>query len=508
MNTIKFNFQKILSFLRIHSISGGLEISDQVLRLVYFNGKAWQMAAIKLAPGVLEKGIIKNSENFISSLRELKLKVPAVKNIKKKMSVVFSLSSVNIYSQVFTLPILDGDELESAIQLNVQTLSPGAAAQTYSGWQLLGRDDVNLRLDISAAFVDKQIVDDMVQALFTAGFLTVGVESRALALVRILREKGAGIDIDKSYLLLNIDNSGLDFLIIRKGQLYFEYTNQWSDFADEKGQIPVDKFEEMLAASLRQVTNFYSQHWPEPLSAVILSASAFGEQAEKAITDVAVLPIIRLTLVMGQPISSEWLVALGCSLRGFHSSLHNKEINLSGEGAMDTFHKEQFLHFIIFWRVMVPVVLASVVVMFFLADQFLISTAKGISAQSVFGAQGDQLNQIVALEASATAFNQSVSLVQLIKQQERPVSPFLTTLANLASANNITVDHISFPGFSATVILSGLSAKEDNILAFKSSLTAANGFSSVTLPLSGIQSNNGTYSFTMNFTVSDGSLQR
>jgi Tfp pilus assembly protein PilN len=502
MNNIKIYFEKILSLLRVRSIAGGLEISDQVLRLVYFNGTSWQMAAIKLAPGVLEKGVIKNLETFTASLRELKLKVPAAKNPKKKVSVVVSLSSVNIYSQVFNLPILEGDELESAIRLNVQTLSPGDASQTYAGYQLLGKDDINLRLDISAAFIEKKIVDDMSDALFSAGFLTVGVESRALALVRILREKGAGIDIEKSYLLLNIDNSGLDFLIVRKGQLYFEYTNQWSDLADDKGQIAVEKFEEQLSGSLRQVTNFYSQHWPEPLSAVILSASAFGEEAEKAINNVAVLPIIKLTLVMGQPISSEWLVALGCSMRGFQLGLHNKEINLSGEGAMDTFRKEQFLHFINFWRVVVPVVLALVVIMLAFADNFLLVTAKSIAAQSTFDQQGNQLGEITALEASSTAFNESLALIQAVKSQQAPISPVINKIINLAATSQVTINTISFQGITTPISVNGITSSENNILTFKAAIAADPDFGPVVLSLSNIQVSNGVYSFSMTFPVS------
>lgn len=505
MNEIKLYFEKILSFLRVRSIAGGLEISDQVLRLVYFNGKTWQMAAIKLAPGVLEKGKIKNEEAFVASLRELKLKIPAAKK-KKKMSVVVSLSSVGIYSQVFNLPILEGDELQSAIDLNVQTLSPVDAAQAYSGWQLLGKDEVNLKLDISAAFIEKQIVDDIVQALFSAGFLTVGVESRALALVRILREKGAGIDASKAYLLLNIDNSGLDFLIVRKGQLYFEYSNQWSDLADDKGQISVEKFQETLSASLRQVTNFYSQHWPEPLSAVILSASAFGEESEKAINTVALLPIIKLTLVMGQPISSEWLVALGCSLRGFRSSLHDKEINLSGEGALDTFRKEQFISFINFWRVVIPVVLALLVVIFALADNFLLFTAKGIEAQAVFSQQGNQSGEILALQASSTAFNQAVGVVLAAESQQRPVAPLITKLEALAGADQITLDHISFQGVTQPILVSGVTSDEDNIVSFKNAIQGDSDFGAVTLSFSDIQLNNGIYSFSMTFPVSPSAL--
>jgi Tfp pilus assembly protein PilN len=506
MNAIKFFYQKILSFLRIRTTAGGLEISDEVLRLVYFDGKTRQMAAVRLAPGVMEKGKLKNADAFITAMRELKLKVPASRDKKKKMNVVVSMSSVNIYSQVFTLPLLEGEELTKAIALNVQMLSPVDVSQEYSGWQILGKDEVNLRLEVLVAFIDKKIVDETVQALFVAGFLTVDVESRALALTRILREKGAGIDVNKSYLLLNIDNSGMDFLVIRKGQLYFEYTNQWADIADEKGQIPVEKFETTLTASLRQVANFYNQHWPEPLSAVILSAAAFGDEAEKSIT-AASLPIINLTLVIGTPVSSEWLVVLGCSLRGLQSSLYDKEINLSGEGAQDTFQKEKFLHFLDFWRIFVPLVLAFLIVISAVADSYFVSTKKTIESQSSFTQQGQSLQQIAALEASSTAFNQSVALFQNAEQQQSPIAPILTSLTNLAANNGVTISHISFTGANAPILLSGVAQTETQIQSLESAISADPKFGPVTLPLSGIQLNNQIYSFSMTFPLSPSALR-
>ena len=154
------------------------------------------------------------------------------------MNVFVALSSANIYSQVFTLPFMEAKDLDKAISLNVQMVSPVDIAHAYFGWQFLDRDEVSLRSEIAAAFADKTIVDEMAHALYAAGFIAVGVESRALALVRTLREKGAGVEAGKSYLLLDIDNSGIDFLIVRNGKLYFEYANSWADVADKKGRFP------------------------------------------------------------------------------------------------------------------------------------------------------------------------------------------------------------------------------------------------------------------------------
>ena len=41
------------------------------------------------------------------------------------MNVVVSLSSVNMYSQVFTLPVMEGKGLAAAVDLNVRNGFPG-----------------------------------------------------------------------------------------------------------------------------------------------------------------------------------------------------------------------------------------------------------------------------------------------------------------------------------------------------------------------------------------------
>jgi hypothetical protein len=497
MNAIRSFFQKILSSLHLRSLVGGLEISDQVLRLVYHNGKTWQMAAVRLAPGVMEKGKVKDASALVTALRELKLKVPFGKNKKKKMNVVVSLSSVNMYSQVFALPVMEGKDLAAAVDLNVRMVSPVDVAQTYFGWEMLGSDEANLKSEVSAAFVDKALVDELTQTLYAGGFITVGVESRALALVRIFRQKGTGADVNKSYLLLDIDNSGIDFLIVRKGKLYFEYATQWTDLADARGQIYITKFKEALEADMRQVMNFYTQHWPEPLSAIILAATAFEKEAEEAVQKASSLPVIRMTLVMDQQVSLEWLVALGCSLRGIGGTLRDKEINLSGEGAIDTFRREQLLNFLVLWRVVVPVVLGCLIIMFALADNFLNVTRSGIEVQPVFNQQ--ESAEMEALEASSTAFNQSVDLVANAESQINKNYLALGAIQSVAAANGVTLNHISFQGSTVPILVAGSAPAETQIVAFKNAIQSNPHFGPVNLPLTNIQANSGGFTFSMTF---------
>jgi hypothetical protein len=495
-------FQKLLSILRIRSTAGGLEVSDQVLRLVYDERGKWKTEAVRLAPGVLQKGKIVDAAAFDAALKELRSRVPSGQKKGKKMNVIVSLSSVNMYSQVFTLPLMaEGDDLDKAIGLNVQMVSPADINNMYYGWQLLGHDETGLRLEVVAAFAEKNIVDEVVQALYAAGFVTVGVESRALALARYLREKTTEMEGGKSYLLLDIDNSGIDFLIIRKGHLYFEYANQWADIADEKGQVAVKKFKDVLAASLRQVVNFYGQRWPDPLAGVVISAAAFGDEAAAAVADSIALPVIPLVTPAGTQVPPEWFVAFGCALRGMNANLKDREINLSGDGALDTFHEERLVNFMNLWRFLIPAVLALLVLVLVLADSFLNTIRSGIEAQPAFTQQGAEAAQVEALTASSTVFNQLVALAANAEGQISGNYLLIADINTLASANGISINQISFQSAGAPILVSGLAQTTDDIASFKTAIQRDPHFGTVTLPLLNIQQNTGGsgYTFSMSF---------
>lgn len=490
-------FQKLLSLLRVRSKAAGLEVSDRVLRLVHFDGKVWRMYAIRLEAGVMENGKIMNRPALIEALAALKAKMGKTSKTKKT-NVSVCLSSVVMYTQVFALPVVEGESFDKAVELNLQMASPLEAAESHSGWQIVGKDENTLKTEVLSAFVGRAVVDEMADALFEAGFLAVSMESRALALTRVLREKGAGVDPAKPYLFVSIDNAGMDFLVIRKGFLFFEYTMPWHDLMDEKGEIAIPKFEASLAASLRQVTNFYNQHWTEPISAVILSAVALEEQAEKAVAANSAFPVVRLTLVMGQPISSEWLVALGCSLR---TSVGGKgqEINLLGEDSKDRFHEEQLLNFMRFWRVLIPITLAILVITFFVADQFLINTRQAIESRSDFNLAGSQTTEITTLEDQAQTFNQQVALLKTTEAMQDPKNIVLAAVLNLATASNVMVNNLSFQSFTTPINLSGSATSETAVEAFKAALQSDARFSAVNLPLTGVQTQGNTVTFSMTF---------
>src|SRR5690348_1781024 len=66
--------EKFLAFLRVQTIAAGLEVGDRVIRLVRFDGKVWQMQAIRLEANVMENGEIRDRGALIAALTALRAK--------------------------------------------------------------------------------------------------------------------------------------------------------------------------------------------------------------------------------------------------------------------------------------------------------------------------------------------------------------------------------------------------------------------------------------------------
>ena len=347
--------------------------------------------------------------------------------------------------------------------------------------------------------VDRALADDIRATLLTAGFICVAIEPKSLSLTRLLMEEAAGFDSGRPYVMVHIDSAGVTFLIVSKGHLYFEYFNPWRDIMDDKGQITIPAFEATMTRSLRQVTNFYSQHWTDPLTEVILSASALVEQAEKAITSNFSFAVKELKSHSAQPMSPEWFVALGSGLRGLKSRRKDREMSLSGIGANDEFHREQLVNFLGFWRVLIPIVLAILVMAFFGASLFLSGTRKTLETQATFDAGGDQTKQSIALTAEAADFNTTVGMVKNIQSANFPRSAMWESIYAMMAQNNITISHFIFQSASAPITLSASAPTVDQISAFKKALLANPKISEIALPITSIQPTGGGYTFTMTF---------
>ncbi len=498
----KYYFGKFLTIIRVRPIIGGLGISDSAVRLIYSDGKSWRLGGVRLEPGVLEDGKIKDRSRFVEALKSAKTQVFGKKYEKIRVDVIASLSSTSIYSQVFSLPIIEGKNLDQAVQLNIQMVSPVDLARTYSGWQMVGKDERSLRLEILAAFIDRALVDELNKALQDAGFLLVVLEPKAFSIARLVREQGVGVDIDKPYIVMSSDDSGLDFLIVRHGQPYFDYFNPWREIADEKGQVPPEFFRAAVTRSLYQVLNFYGQHWSETISEVIISTATLKDEIDKIIKDDSPLVARELRLkLFRETIGPEWFTSVSCLLRSFKPRGADKEISLLGIEAGEEFRRERLAGFAAFWRLVTPILLGLLSVLFILSDLFLVQTTRSLESQSSFNLSGAQVGDSQLLRAKAQDFNRTVALIRKVQSGTLVKSDVVRRVHKILTENGASADRLYFQAVDAPVTLSGRAESENKLSAFKSAMEKEPLFKEVSLPLSGVKTEAAGVSFSMTFRI-------
>jgi hypothetical protein len=464
---------------------GGLEISDTALRFAEWSGGRWVTAGLRLPPGLVENGKIKDRDQFIAALLALHSQI-APKKPRKKIGVVASLGSVDIYSQTFSLPVIEGENLEKAVQLNIQMASPTEAAETYSGWQMVGEDKSAVRLEILSAFIKRELVDQIISALRAANFTPHSLEPRGLSLTRVIRELGEGFDPARPYLVLVADESGLELLIIRRAQLYFQYFTPWSEIYGGERQITQEAFEAAVIRSLHQVLNFYRSHWSEALSDVYLATPGLKEEIARIISANFSLNILELRL-RNLPATPDWFVALGAALRGMIPPSKDTEMSLLGVSAQEEFRREQILNFLEFWRVLMPASLGILVAAFILAEAFLLRLNGGLAARQAEIVRSDRSAEIQDLQAKADEFNRSVNLIRSVLEQSRPRFEAAGKVADLMRARRAVLVRFWDQGSSLPITVSGRAETEADIRNFAADLGKSGEFQNINLPLSDIR---------------------
>lgn len=493
--------EKLLHFLHVRPTAGGLEVTDQLLRLAYFSGGVWQFRAVRIEPGAFEGGKIKDGTAFASAIAVLRSQIPELAKKGSTMNVVVTLGAASIYNQIFNLPLITGESFEAAMKLNLQMSSSVDIAEMYSGWEITNRNEAFGRVEVLGAFADRAMVDAMTNALFSAGFVATAVESKALAIARVMREYGSGLDPEKPYLVATIDDSGLDFIILRHRQLCFEYMNPWRDIADEKGEITPDGFTQAFTLGLRQVINFYRQHWQEPIAAVGLSGESLLTEARAAIEATEPMQIFQLEDALGGAVSGAWVVALGSGLRGTAPGSRDHEITFLGAGAKKLFEDNRILNFLSFWRVATPVVLGILLGIFVLTALFLGTTENSVakSAASLESAGAGTQKAMANLVVQATNFNDSVAMIASAEASSPSRYAIINAILGAAGENNIVITRITLQSDDEPISVDGQAQSENAILAFQSSIEQLSNFNSVNLPLSGIEGSGSSYSFSMSF---------
>ncbi|MBI4119390.1 MAG: hypothetical protein HY456_00910 [Parcubacteria group bacterium] len=487
----------IENFVRLltpQGLSGGLEISDAAVRFLSIK-KGFKNFAYRLPPGIIAGGRIKDRANAIAVLTALKDQVEPQK--KKKIRVVVSVPADNIFVQTFQLPIAAKENLADAAEFNLKMLSPMGKEGAFSDWQVVG--ETYDQLELLAAFAPSAVIDGYIDVLRTAGFNVIAIEFPALSIIRLIRESGVSVDIKTPYILLNIASEGLDFMVMRNGNPYFDYFHPWGLTQGGARQISWSDFEDTVIHEVKRILNFYNSHWGK-IENLILIAPAFQDRLSDLITKTFSLKVQPLALRNYGSLPSTWFVALGSAFRSVMPRSRDSFISLMSTGVRQEYFREELLILTGFWRNIVMTALVFGIISFIFVLGIINRISASLQGQMKgFAVTTADVAELQKLQDQAKTFNRLVDLTARAEASKIDWALFFRALAKLAGPR-VSIDRITVSSLSSPVFISGTALNETEVFAFQKRLEDQKGFDEVTLPLTSIrQSVGGRTGFELNF---------
>lgn len=501
---IKNLILRILKLLNPQPPIGGLEINESALNFALLKDGELISASLGLPPGAVEGGKIKNSAAFKAALLELHSKITPRK--KKKIYAVINIPESNIYVQVFNLPLLAANNLEEAVRLNLQMISPVDFQTVYSDWQKVGEVDIDGgQLEILGAFAPRQIVDEFTKYLLEANFVVAAMEIPGLALGRLINPQEITNKL-QSVILLRLSSSGLGFSILRNGNLYFNHFIPW-----EAGQISWTVLGDMIIRETQKVLNFYAGHWPSASSGFLLVVPTpeIEGKISRLLADTFSLQVFPLKNFIGgeaqklnlASLGSESLVALGSAIRGLIPRSKDTIISATSVGTEANYRQNQIINFINVWRNIALTVLLFILAVFGATEGFLMRGGKSLDARLANVKVLSENQEFNQLHARAKEFNQRIELALQAKSQSSDWAPFLEKIRDLAGGE-IVIKRIFVQSLETPVLINAQAPSEDKILDFKNALVNGPQFEDISLPLGNITpGSRGMIDFSISFKI-------
>lgn len=492
MKSFKQSYTTLLERLRVRTPVGGLEISDSALRFIVHDHTGWETYNQRLSAGTIEDGVIKDEKQFEESIKALRSTLEK-RYGQKKIPVVLSLSSSQIYTQTFSLPAVKKEEKEKAIDLNLKMISPLEYQEVYGGWQELSQNTAG-HTEILGGFLKRSIADTLDSALEAAGFRPLALESRAMSLTRLARETQPLED--RSAVIVLVDDEGIHLLVVKKGFLYFEYTELWKNMYQTGQSITMDEFRSAIKHSIQQLVNFHGQRWSEPLGEFLVIAASLAPEVMKILKEDFAFEAKEMS-IPSVSLNGEWFAALGAAQRGQKIGSSDEELSLLGHTAREEFGKEQITDFLSLWSVLVPVSLGIIMLAMISADFFIIEETRRLSEVVPRQLSPEDQLRITELKNRANQFNADVAAIQEIRAQEEFKLVLIDDIFTRASSTQIKITQFNLLG-NGMVNLSGRAKDQERVIAFKNNIREA-GYPNVDLPLSSIREEAEDYAFSMSF---------
>lgn len=495
----KLTFKNFLKLVNPQPEIGGLEICDSYLRFVLLKDGKANFVSVKLPPGIIENGRIKDSEQFFSIASNFYKKI-SPKN--KKVYVIANISDANVYTEMFFLPKTGDNHIEETINLNLRMISPIDYESAYVDWQPVSEKIVNgmPQMEILGSFVNKQIIDEFETILLRAGFEVVAIEFSLLSLVRSIMDAGEGVDKNKNYILMRVGGDGLAFGFIKNGNLYFSRFISWFSIYGGQRQISFDDMKNTIISEVQKVLSFYETRSSGEMGGLFLISQALTDEISKIVSESFPKLQIKIpTLREFKNMESIWFGVVGSAIRGIIPRSEDSFISLSSSGTEEKFKNYQILAFVEVWTNVILTFFGAILIFLGILDFFLMKNSDVLDEKVKAISINPDFSIISSLQAEAINFNQKAELLDAANSQKIIWSSFISQIMQF-TGEDITIKRILVQSLDAPVLLVGEADNEDKVIAFKDNFASQAKISNVNLQLSNIvKSAEGKINFSITF---------
>jgi len=495
-----FNRVKHLIFVPVPI--GGLSISDTALKFLLIRGTTIIQASLRIPPGIIEHGRIKNAQQFSTALQNLHQQIAPLED---PIPVILTIPSSLVYSQPFAVPIVDEKNMLESIDLNLQMISPHSTEKSYYDWQEITASVANPnQIELLGAFAQSDIIESYSKILQFANFNLVAAEFPGLSLTRLIQQKWSGFDLKNNYLLMYLNGEGILLLILKESNLFFHHFTSWEEILkDHKDRkMSFENIKEVLESEIRRVLNYYLGKFGSPLNEVILISPIFQKEITDLITKDFSVKVRTVTIVQLPKLQPNWFSVLGTALRGLIDRPEDTNITLTKDLVQKGYYQERIYRFITLWRNLILTVLIFVIISFTIVDTVFLNEDRRLSTKLASEFSGANLGQDALLQKRISEFNSLLAGIEKIADKQTFWSPFLSGIKSLAGPR-ITLARVIASQGNGSVVITGGARNEEEALAFKNRLLADPLILSVNLPLSNIKpQSDGSVVFNLSFTAS------
>jgi len=221
----------------------GLDLSDRSIKVTKLSLKKGRLflenfGESDIEEGLMKDGIILSEEKLVSAIRH------ALSNLKmgplKTPYVACSLPEQRTYLRVVQLPKIKKEEIQEAIQWEIEANFPIALSDVYFDWEIIRTTDNSPggsfqpdhsraeldHLDILVSAASRELVDSYAESLYKAGLKPFSFELESTASVRSLIKKGF---CSKPVIIIDLGQTRTNFIIYAGYSIRFTSSIQISE---------------------------------------------------------------------------------------------------------------------------------------------------------------------------------------------------------------------------------------------------------------------------------------